>query len=70
MAICGEELESDKEGSEPRVLTLQEVASYLRVHPSTISRLLKKNKLQGFKVGRGWRFNVEQIEGLWFGRKP
>ena len=44
------------------VLTLEEVASYLRVHPSTIYRLLKKKQLPAFKVGSDWRFNVESID--------
>ena len=43
------------------VMTLEEVASYLRVHPSTIYRLLKKRQLPAFKVGSDWRFNVESI---------
>jgi len=45
-----------------RVLTLEEVASYLRVHPSTIYRLLKKKELPAFKVGSDWRFNLESID--------
>jgi excisionase family DNA binding protein len=44
------------------VLTLEEVAGYLRVHPSTIYRLLKKKKLPAFKVGSDWRFNLESID--------
>jgi len=44
------------------VLTLEEVASYLRVHPSTIYRLLKKKQLPAFKVGSDWRFNLESID--------
>jgi excisionase family DNA binding protein len=44
------------------VLTLEEVAGYLRVHPSTIYRLLKKRKLPAFKVGSDWRFNLESID--------
>jgi excisionase family DNA binding protein len=44
------------------VLTLEEVANYLRVHPSTIYRLLKKKLLPAFKVGSDWRFNVESID--------
>jgi excisionase family DNA binding protein len=46
----------------PTVLTLEEVASYLRVHPSTIYRLLRKRKLPAFKVGSDWRFNLESID--------
>lgn len=45
-----------------RVLTLEEVAGYLRVHPSTIYRLLKKKQLPAFKVGSDWRFNLESID--------
>ena len=47
-----------------RVLTLEEVASYLRVHPSTIYRLLKKKQLPAFKVGSDWRFDIDAID-LW-----
>jgi excisionase family DNA binding protein len=45
-----------------RVLTLDEVARYLRVHQSTVYRLLKKKELPAFKVGSDWRFNVESID--------
>jgi excisionase family DNA binding protein len=45
-----------------RVMTLEEVATYLRVHPSTIYRLLKKRQLPAFKVGSDWRFNQESID--------
>ena len=44
------------------VLTLEEVASYLRVHPSTIYRLVKKRQLPAFKMGSDWRFNREAID--------
>ena len=45
-----------------RVMILEEVATYLRVHPSTIYRLLKKKQLPAFKVGSDWRFNQESID--------
>jgi excisionase family DNA binding protein len=45
-----------------RVLRVSELADYLRVHPSTIFRLLKRKELPAFKVGGDWRFNVEQID--------
>jgi len=48
--------------SEPRVLTVGEVAKYLRVHQTTIYRLLKTHKLPAFRVGSDWRFNLETIE--------
>ena len=45
-----------------KVLTVQEVSSYLRVHPSTIYRMLKKHQLPAFRVGSDWRFTVEAID--------
>jgi excisionase family DNA binding protein len=45
-----------------RVMTVREVSSYLRVHPSTIYRMLKQNQLPAFHVGSDWRFNVETID--------
>ncbi len=44
------------------VLTLEEVASYLRVHPSTVYRMLKKGQIPAFRVGSDWRFNLESID--------
>ena len=45
-----------------KVLTVNELSDYLRVHRSTIYRLLKKGQLPGFKIGSDWRFNVEAID--------
>ena len=45
-----------------KVLTLQEVAKYLRVHPSTVYRLAKKGQIPAFKLGSDWRFNSESID--------
>ncbi len=46
----------------PSILTLENVAEYLRVHPSTIYRMLKKRQLPAFKLGRDWRFNRESLD--------
>ncbi len=46
----------------PKVLTVNDLAHYLRVHRSTIYRLLKKGQLPGFKIGSDWRFNVEVVD--------
>lgn len=45
-----------------KVFTVNELSEYLRVHRSTIYRLLKKGQLPGFKIGSDWRFNVEAID--------
>ena len=52
----------DSKNERPTILTLENVAEYLRVHPSTIYRLLKKKQLPAFKLGRDWRFNRESID--------
>jgi excisionase family DNA binding protein len=44
------------------ILTVAELAEYLRVHRSTIYRLLKARKLPAFKIGSDWRFNREHID--------
>jgi excisionase family DNA binding protein len=53
---------SESRNERPLILTLENLAEYLRVHPSTIYRLLKKKQLPAFKVGRDWRFSRESIE--------
>ena len=49
-----------------KVLTVKDVSNYLRVHPSTIYRMLKRNQLPAFRVGSDWRFTVEAIDH-WLG---
>ncbi len=44
------------------VMTVRELADYLRVHPATIYRLLKQKRIPAFKVGSDWRFDRESID--------
>ena len=44
------------------IITLEEVAEFLRVHPSTVYRLLRSHSIPAFKLGSDWRFNQESIE--------
>jgi excisionase family DNA binding protein len=44
------------------VMTLEEVALYLQVHPSTIYRLLRRHELPAFKLGSDWRFKQDSID--------
>ena len=44
------------------VLTLEETAEFLKVHPSTIYRLLKSRTIPAFKIGSDWRFTQESIQ--------
>ena len=45
-----------------KIMTVDEVANYLRVHPSTVYRMLKKKEIPAVRVGRDWRFTVEDID--------
>jgi excisionase family DNA binding protein len=45
-----------------RVMTVRELSDYLRSHPSSIYRLLRRGELPGFRIGADWRFNVEDID--------
>ncbi len=44
------------------LMTLQEVANYLRVTTKTIHRLLERRVIPAMKVGRQWRFDKASIE--------
>lgn len=46
------------------ILTLKEVAQYLKLAEKTAYRLTAEGKLPGFKVGGSWRFKQEDIE-IW-----
>jgi excisionase family DNA binding protein len=44
------------------IFTIKELSEHLRVHPTTIYRLLRQGRLPGFRVGSNWRFNRGAIE--------
>lgn len=45
-----------------QILTLKEVAAYLKLAKKTACRLASEGKLPGFKVGGSWRFKHEDLE--------
>jgi len=44
------------------VMTVKEVAEYLRVNQRTVYRLAIERRLPGFKVGATWRFKRGDID--------
>ncbi|MBV1929033.1 MAG: helix-turn-helix domain-containing protein [Gammaproteobacteria bacterium] len=44
------------------ILTLKEVAKYLKLAEKTAYKLAADGKLPGFKVGGSWRFKQSDIE--------
>ncbi|ASG02756.1 helix-turn-helix domain-containing protein [Vibrio cholerae] len=45
-----------------QILTLKEVAAYLKLAEKTAYRLASEGKLPGFKVGGSWRFKKDDLE--------
>lgn len=45
-----------------QILTLKDVAAYLKLADKTAYRLASEGKLPGFKVGGSWRFKREDLE--------
>lgn len=44
------------------ILTVREVAAYLKITEKTAYRLAAEGKIPGFKVGGAWRFKAQEIE--------
>ena len=51
---------ADKEIHE--IMTVDEVAKYLRCHRSSVYRMLKARKIPAWKFGSDWRFSRSAIE--------
>ena len=49
--------------------TVDEIAADLHVHRITVYRLLKAGKIPGFKVGRVWRFRMNEVRD-WIEKPP
>lgn len=45
-----------------QIMTIREVASYLKVHERTVYRLASKGELPAFKVANVWRFRLQDID--------
>ncbi len=48
--------------SDEQIFTVNELSTHLRVHPTTIYRLLRRGLIPGFRVGSTWRFSRAAIE--------
>ena len=44
------------------IMTIKDIATYLKVTEKTIYRLLSNSKLPAFKVGGAWRFRKAEID--------
>lgn len=45
----------------PDILTVKELAEFIKVSDQTIARAIKAGELKAFKVGREWRVEKEEV---------
>jgi len=51
--------------NDDKIMTLEEVADYLRVKPQTIYTWAQEKKIPAAKLGKEWRFKKSMID-QWF----
>jgi len=51
------------------IMTIDELAEYLKISKSTLYKLAQGGKLPGQKVGKRWRFHKEAV-GRWLQNHP
>ena len=44
-----------------KILTTHELASYLRLTEATVCNLAASGELPGFKIGKSWRFDMNEV---------
>jgi len=50
------------DGNPDEVLTIEELASYLKIAKSTLYKLVREGKVPSQKIGRHWRFRKRAID--------
>ena len=45
-----------------QIMTVKDVASYLKINERTVYRMAMSAKIPAFKVGTSWRFKKEEID--------
>ena len=43
------------------IVTVKELASFLKLTEATIYKLVSSGELPGFKIGDSWRFDIEEV---------
>jgi len=65
IAPCDKELRMAK--PQDTVLTIDELADYLKLSKSTLYHLARRGDVPGQKIGRHWRFHKAAID-MWLGQ--
>ncbi|MBX0329902.1 helix-turn-helix domain-containing protein [Oscillochloris sp. ZM17-4] len=59
-----------EELAHPAILTVAEVARYLRVSETTVWRWCTSGKLPAFRIGRSWRVRRDTLDQMIAGTPP
>jgi len=52
-----------------RIVTVKEVAAFLKLKEATVCSLASEGKMPGFKLGKSWRFDMDEVE-RWIAGMP
>jgi len=48
-------------GFEP-ILTSEQAAAYLQIHPKTLQRMARQGRVPAYRIGDLWRFRASELE--------
>ena len=46
------------------IMTVDEVAEYLKLSKITVYKLTQKGEIPGFRIGSSWRYNSDKIDEI------
>ena len=53
-----------KDNTNSQIMTVDEVAAYLKLSKITVYKLTQKGEIPGFRIGSSWRYNKEVIDEI------
>ena len=53
-----------KENKDSIIMTVDEVAEYLKLSKITVYKLTQKGEIPGFRIGSSWRYNRDKIDEI------
>jgi excisionase family DNA binding protein len=54
-------LSTDRRPMMANIVTAKQIAQYLKLTESTIYKLASTGELPGFRIGKSWRFDMDEI---------
>jgi excisionase family DNA binding protein len=45
-----------------KLMTVNEVADYLKIKPEIVRRKVRNHEIKAYKVGKAWRFSVAEVK--------